>query len=46
MEFKYGEAERGKTLFENILGSYTKRTDLWSVYLDMVTKVRDFEAVR
>jgi rRNA biogenesis protein RRP5 len=36
LEFKMGEAERGKTIFENIVGNYPKRTDQWSVYVDMV----------
>jgi rRNA biogenesis protein RRP5 len=36
MEFKLGEPERGKTIFENIVGNYPKRTDQWSVYVDMV----------
>ena len=46
MEFKHGEPERGKTMFENILSNYPKRTDLWSVYVDMMIKTGDIEAVR
>lgn len=46
MEFKYGEAERGKTMFENILVNYPRRTDLWSVYIDMVVKSGDLEGAR
>lgn len=46
MEFKHGEPERGKTMFENILSNYPKRTDLWSVYVDMVIKTDDVDAVR
>ena len=46
MEFKFGEPERGKTMFENILGTYPKRTDLWSVYIDMVTKLQEFDNTR
>ncbi|KAI8869151.1 hypothetical protein GQ42DRAFT_156453 [Ramicandelaber brevisporus] len=34
-EFKFGEAERGRTLFEGILTNYPKRLDLWNVYIDM-----------
>jgi len=41
MEFKFGEAERGRTIFESILSNYPKRTDLWSVYLDM--ELRDIQ---
>jgi len=35
MEFRYGDSERGRTIFEGILTSYPKRVDLWSIYLDM-----------
>ncbi|KAH9811355.1 hypothetical protein DFH28DRAFT_1085148 [Melampsora americana] len=34
-EFKHGEIERGRTLFEGLLASYPKRTDLWNVYIDL-----------
>ena len=46
LEFREGEAERGKTMFENVLSSYPKRTDLWSVYIDMVTKLGELQPVR
>ncbi|XP_041370390.1 protein RRP5 homolog [Gigantopelta aegis] len=46
MEFKHGEAERGRTMFESILVNYPKRTDLWSVFIDMVVKTGDVSAVR
>ncbi len=46
MEFKLGEPERGKTMFENILNSYPKRTDLWSIYIDMTVKQADVSDVR
>ncbi|KAF8913041.1 hypothetical protein CPB84DRAFT_1760205 [Gymnopilus junonius] len=35
LEYKYGEPERGKTLFEGIVDSHPKRWDMWSVYMDM-----------
>jgi rRNA biogenesis protein RRP5 len=38
MEFKFGDPEHGKTLFENILSNFPKRVDLWSVYIDMMCK--------
>ena len=38
LEFKYGDAERAKTLYEKLLSSYPKRTDLWSIYIDMLIK--------
>ncbi|TRY68763.1 hypothetical protein TCAL_11652 [Tigriopus californicus] len=37
-EFKHGEAERGKTLFETIVGNYPRRVDLWNVYVDLLVK--------
>ncbi|RKP37043.1 hypothetical protein BJ085DRAFT_18865 [Dimargaris cristalligena] len=38
LEFKEGDVERGRTIFEGIMANYPKRTDLWSVYIDMETK--------
>ena len=38
MEFKAGQIEHGKTLFENILVNYPKRIDVWIVYLSMLIK--------
>jgi len=46
MEFKHGEAERGRTIFENVLTSYPKRTDLWSLLLDHELRMGEVEAVR
>lgn len=37
-EFKFGDVERGKTMFENLLSDNPKRTDLWKVYGDMIKK--------
>lgn len=38
LEFKYGDKERAKTFYEKLLSSYPKRTDLWSIYVDMIIK--------
>ncbi|KAM4704033.1 protein RRP5 homolog [Rhinophrynus dorsalis] len=38
LEFHLGDTERAKALFESTLSSYPKRTDLWSVYIDMMVK--------
>ena len=46
MEFKMGEVERGKTIFEKILANYPGRTNLWSVYVDMLVKAGEMEAAR
>jgi rRNA biogenesis protein RRP5 len=34
MEFRGGSAERGRTMFDSLVASYPKKTDLWSIYLD------------
>lgn len=38
LEFQLGDAERAKAIFENTLSTYPKRTDVWSVYIDMIIK--------
>lgn len=37
-EFKHGEAERGKTIFESLISDNPKRKDLQNVYAAMVRK--------
>lgn len=39
LEYKVGDAEQGKTIFESILSAYPKKTEIWTVYIDMVVKV-------
>ncbi|XP_078421131.1 protein RRP5 homolog isoform X1 [Cetorhinus maximus] len=46
LEFRLGDTERAKAMFENTLSSYPKRTDLWSVYIDMMIKYGNQEEVR
>jgi rRNA biogenesis protein RRP5 len=38
LEYQHGSAERGRSVFEGLLDSYPKRTDLWSVYIDAHVK--------
>ncbi|ODQ65143.1 nucleic acid-binding protein [Nadsonia fulvescens var. elongata DSM 6958] len=38
LEFKKGDVERGRTLFEGLISSYPRRIDLWNVYLDQEIK--------
>jgi rRNA biogenesis protein RRP5 len=38
LEFKYGDCERGKSMFDSLLFTYPNRTDIWSVYIDMLVK--------
>ena len=46
MEFKFGEVERGRTIFEGIVANYPKRTDLWSIYMDLEESVGDVAVLR
>ena len=46
MEYKLGEPQRGSTIFESVLKNYPKRTDLWSIYIDMSIKEGEMEQVR
>ena len=46
LEFKHGEPERGKTLFDNVLTSYPKRTDICSMYVDVLIRNEDITAAR
>lgn len=38
LEFRYGDAEKGCAMFDKVLTSYPKRTDLWSVFIDLMVK--------
>ncbi|MFH4983144.1 hypothetical protein AB6A40_009853 [Gnathostoma spinigerum] len=46
MEYKSGDPEQGKTIFESILNAYPKKADIWSVYIDMVTRRRNVDETR
>ncbi|RXW22586.1 hypothetical protein EST38_g3267 [Candolleomyces aberdarensis] len=46
MEYKLGDPERGRTLFEGIVDSHPKRWDLWAVYIDMEAGQKDIQTVR
>lgn len=46
LEFKHGEAERGKTLFEGLLERSSKKLDLWSIYIDQMARTGDIQGVR
>lgn len=45
-EYKYGDAERGRTIVEGVLSNFPKRVDLWSVYVDMEIKANEIDAAR
>lgn len=46
LEYRLGDAERGRTIFEGVVDSYPKRLDLWNVYIDLETKQGDIQSVR
>ncbi|CAM9127824.1 unnamed protein product [Choristocarpus tenellus] len=45
-EYEYGSLERGRSIFEGLMGSYPKRLDLWNVYLDKEIKTGDKRGAR
>ncbi|KIJ65006.1 hypothetical protein HYDPIDRAFT_175081 [Hydnomerulius pinastri MD-312] len=46
LEYKLGDAERGKTIFEGIVDSHPKRWDIWSIYMDMEAGQGDIQNLR
>ncbi|KIL00557.1 hypothetical protein PAXRUDRAFT_821549 [Paxillus rubicundulus Ve08.2h10] len=46
LEYKLGDAERGRTIFEGIVDSHPKRWDLWSIYMDMEAGKGDIQHLR
>jgi rRNA biogenesis protein RRP5 len=45
LEYAKGEVERGRTLFEGLISSYPRRTDLWIVYIDCEIKHKEYKNV-
>ncbi|XP_034095029.1 protein RRP5 homolog [Gymnodraco acuticeps] len=46
LEYRYGDSEKGRTMFDKILTTYPKRTDLWSVFIDLMVKHGSQKEVR
>ncbi|KFP34471.1 Protein RRP5, partial [Colius striatus] len=46
LEFRFGDPEHAKALFESTLSSYPKRTDIWSIYVDIMIKHGSQKEVR
>ncbi|XP_006273719.2 protein RRP5 homolog [Alligator mississippiensis] len=46
LEFQFGDPDHAKALFESTLNSYPKRTDIWSIYIDMLIKHGSQKEVR
>ena len=46
MEYKLGDPERGRTIFEGIVDTHRKRLDLWNIYIDMEAGQLNIHAIR
>ena len=46
LEFRKGDPERGRTLFEGLLSNYPKRLDIWNVLIDMESTHKNMPAIR
>lgn len=46
LEFRYGNPETGRSMFDKVLTSYPKRTDLWSIFIDLEIKHGSQKEVR
>lgn len=36
LEYSHGDKGKGQTMFENLLGTYPKKFDVWITYADQV----------
>lgn len=45
-EFDVGSADRARVLFEELLSTYPKRTDLWHLYVDKEIKLKNTDQAR
>jgi rRNA biogenesis protein RRP5 len=46
MEYKLGDPERGRTIFEGIVDTHRKRLDQWNIYIDMEAGQQNVHAIR
>ncbi|KAJ3614113.1 hypothetical protein NHX12_017689 [Muraenolepis orangiensis] len=46
LEYQYGAVERGHAMFDKLLGTYPKRTNLWSIFIDLTIKHSSQKDVR
>eukprot|EP01012_Entosiphon_sulcatum_P059216 TRINITY_DN83577_c0_g1_i1.p1 TRINITY_DN83577_c0_g1~~TRINITY_DN83577_c0_g1_i1.p1 ORF type:complete len:398 (-),score=73.68 TRINITY_DN83577_c0_g1_i1:46-1239(-) len=40
LEMKQGDVERGRSIFESLIARMPKKTDIWSIYVDLEISVR------
>jgi len=46
MEYRFGDPDRGRNMFETLLSNFPKRTDIWLVYIDKLLKSGNVEGAR
>eukprot|EP00912_Choanoflagellata_sp_UC4_P002494 UC4_evm1s1580 len=46
LEFRIGDRERARTIFESILSSFPKRVDIWNVFIDQELRCGDKAIIR
>lgn len=46
LEYRMGDPERGRTIFEGIIDTHSKRLDLWNIYIDMEAGQNDIQRIR
>ncbi|NXU73503.1 RRP5 protein, partial [Oreotrochilus melanogaster] len=46
LEFRFGDPQHAKALFESTLNTYPKRTDIWNIYMDIMIKHGSQKEVR
>lgn len=46
LEFRHGDAERGRTVFDQLLAAHPRRLDQWLVYVAQLRRIGDVDGVR
>jgi ribosomal protein S1/Tfp pilus assembly protein PilF len=46
LEYKYGSAQRGRTMFEDLIAAHPKRLDIWLVYVDQEARAGNITIAR
>eukprot|EP01029_Cantina_marsupialis_P032180 TRINITY_DN95_c2_g3_i1.p1 TRINITY_DN95_c2_g3~~TRINITY_DN95_c2_g3_i1.p1 ORF type:complete len:1447 (+),score=576.80 TRINITY_DN95_c2_g3_i1:517-4341(+) len=46
LHYKYGNNEKGRSYFEDLVAKNPKRVDLWNVYVDQEIKTRELDTIR
>jgi len=46
IEYKFGKPEIGRTMFEDLISSYPKRLNIWTVFIDQEEKAGNISNVR